>query len=994
VLQPNFQPTSTTKRAIAQNIDDKVAALSKHFAQENASVKSVFSNRLEALSKQVGNQIAGNKKDTLQALDQFETSYRNDQQELSLVMWKYKEATEWRIKESLMQSEERLMAYSSMNSLSLIDLKASMEAAQIRAVETNQQLSNIEAFLGEEMLRRKLRQPSWILRRLFYRTILTLIGILCFFTGWMKKGWRYWLLNLQDLIRQRKYPEFRFALRHPRTSYLAVRLANSEDITEVDNPLLDTLEDSNKGEAVDAAGSMALLASENGQFDDVNEGHDQPDLAQHEVATTDVANSETLGEPAAHSIGYEHVTTHAELPATAPITIDADTQILTADGMVNEHHLVSWNEVKPNTPTLSVIIPCYNYGRYLEDCVASVVNQTLANVEIIIVDNGSTDPLTVTVVERYEQDPSVKVIRLNPNIGLPAARNVGIEAAKAKFVCCIDADDMFELTYLEKALAFLQTDTSLGFVYPWARVFGEEQLVWQTLDFDPLLAREDNRSTVCGVYRKADWELCGRFNPEMHGGYDDWEFWIRLSMLGRRGLAIQEPLFLHRKHSSNMTNSAKLSREAWLEKMRGLAPSFYYDNALTARLSNLKGIDRLTPDFSLVVADIEPGQDEKPHMLVFAPWLPRGGGAEALLFQQLAHFKAKWRISIVTTVPADNDMTAEFYGVTHEIYHLPAFLPQSAWCDFIIHLMSVRKTTIAFSSGSQFYYHHVSSIKAAAPDVIYADLLHNDLPNGHISAAIEASQSFDVHFVISRKIERSLLEAGVPEHRIKVVENGVDADINFHPDTVVRDEAKANLGLESAKFVLAFVGRFSDEKRPLEFLEILNDLQDVEAIGAILVGGGTMAPLVDARLEHGIHVPVKRFDGLSHDKLAEVYAAADMLVMTSTIEGQPFVLLEALAMGCPAACTAVGDIPRIVTEGQNGFLTDRDNPRGLVDKLRTYIEQPKLHKKFRKAARQSIITEQLTRSSMLAGYDRALDALLTAKAVAAPQGELTEATFG
>ena len=93
-----------------------------------------------------------------------------------------------------------------------------------------------------------------------------------------------------------------------------------------------------------------------------------------------------------------------------------------------------------SAPRISVIVTCHNLGAYLGIAVDSVLKQTLKDFEIVIVDDGSTDPETLRVLERYERQPTL-VLRTE-NRGLPGARNFGIAASRGAYVCCLDADDL------------------------------------------------------------------------------------------------------------------------------------------------------------------------------------------------------------------------------------------------------------------------------------------------------------------------------------------------------------------------------------------------------------------------------------------------------------------------------------------------------------------------------------------------------------------------
>lgn len=99
-----------------------------------------------------------------------------------------------------------------------------------------------------------------------------------------------------------------------------------------------------------------------------------------------------------------------------------------------------------NFPVISLIIPCYNAEKTLEKCLSSVIQQSYLNLEIIIVDDGSTDR-TSTIYELFEsKDERIKIIR-QENYGVSKARNKGVKAATGEYICFVDSDDWIELNY-------------------------------------------------------------------------------------------------------------------------------------------------------------------------------------------------------------------------------------------------------------------------------------------------------------------------------------------------------------------------------------------------------------------------------------------------------------------------------------------------------------------------------------------------------------------
>ncbi|MFK7810817.1 MAG: glycosyltransferase family 2 protein [Saprospiraceae bacterium] len=123
-----------------------------------------------------------------------------------------------------------------------------------------------------------------------------------------------------------------------------------------------------------------------------------------------------------------------------------------------------------NAPLVSIIIPCYNYGRYVAQTLDSVLAQTYQNWECLVVDDGSKDN-SGEVVKAYEQkDQRITYIYQN-NKGLPGARNTGIKAAKGKYFMVLDADDTIQHKKIEAQVTAFENDPSLDFTYAGVRYF-------------------------------------------------------------------------------------------------------------------------------------------------------------------------------------------------------------------------------------------------------------------------------------------------------------------------------------------------------------------------------------------------------------------------------------------------------------------------------------------------------------------------------------------
>jgi glycosyltransferase involved in cell wall biosynthesis len=204
-----------------------------------------------------------------------------------------------------------------------------------------------------------------------------------------------------------------------------------------------------------------------------------------------------------------------------------------------------------SSPTVSIVLTCYNLGRYLDEAVASVEAQTYRDFELIIVDDGSTDPATVEAVARY-RPPQALAIRI-ANRGLPGARNEGFRHSRGRYLCAFDADDRLAPEWLEKAVAFLDARPDIAFVSHWLRMFGDEEGDWtpDRSDLEALLER--NTFNGAALMRREAFEAAGGFDESMTQGCEDWDFWLSVLESGMQGAIIPEVLFFYRRRADSMS---------------------------------------------------------------------------------------------------------------------------------------------------------------------------------------------------------------------------------------------------------------------------------------------------------------------------------------------------------------------------------------------------------------------------------------------------------
>ena len=207
---------------------------------------------------------------------------------------------------------------------------------------------------------------------------------------------------------------------------------------------------------------------------------------------------------------------------------------------------------------VSIVIPCFNHGGMLRETLESVERARNANLaEVIIVDDGSTDPDTCAYFEELAYSP-YKIIS-QPNRGLGPARNAGIEAAQGEFILPLDSDNCIRKCYLSSGVKLLLEQPNVGVVYGDAEYFGERSGRWHVADFDLRQMVESNYIDACALYRKCVWASVNGYDENMPWmGSEDWDFWMRIAIRGLRFEHLDEIAFDYRVRRGSMVEGARL----------------------------------------------------------------------------------------------------------------------------------------------------------------------------------------------------------------------------------------------------------------------------------------------------------------------------------------------------------------------------------------------------------------------------------------------------
>lgn len=227
-------------------------------------------------------------------------------------------------------------------------------------------------------------------------------------------------------------------------------------------------------------------------------------------------------------------------------------------------------------PEISVIVPLFNYGRYLEACIGSLMAQTMQSFEVVIVDDHSTDD-SLTIARGLQSfKRGVRVLWHTENHGTAAAINTGIKHAHGKYITILSADDTLEPYSLARHY-HANLENSHGFTYGDIYfVTGDrrEEVRMQKFDYDKLVNRNHVPAGI--MYPRQAWLDAGGYPEIMNDGREDWAFAVGLGRVGYCGVHIGQTGYLVRREKQNRSlRNQAYGHKYFLDKIRAVYPDVY-----------------------------------------------------------------------------------------------------------------------------------------------------------------------------------------------------------------------------------------------------------------------------------------------------------------------------------------------------------------------------------------------------------------------------------
>ena len=221
-------------------------------------------------------------------------------------------------------------------------------------------------------------------------------------------------------------------------------------------------------------------------------------------------------------------------------------------------------------PLVSVIIPMYNASSTVVETLESVLASTYRPLEVVVVNDGSTDDSLAVAQSFAAAHTEVRVLH-QPNAGVSAARNHAIREARGEWILPVDADDKISKTYIEHAIAAIRDDVRI--ISCRAEYFGARQGEWCLPEYTPELLARKNMIHACSLFRKADWQRAGGF-CEQEIYREDWDFWLSLMEQGGEYVRLDEVGLYYCVQEGSRRSLAKQQKRAIIDAINRRHPAY------------------------------------------------------------------------------------------------------------------------------------------------------------------------------------------------------------------------------------------------------------------------------------------------------------------------------------------------------------------------------------------------------------------------------------
>lgn len=620
-----------------------------------------------------------------------------------------------------------------------------------------------------------------------------------------------------------------------------------------------------------------------------------------------------------------------------------------------------------NSPRVSVIMAVRNCQEFLRGSVESLALQCFHSLELVIVDDASTDGSAELIDGLIRREPSlfVRAYRNVENAGIGASRNKALAAAVGEYVAVLDGDDLCRPDRLAQQVGFLDATPSCFCVSSSAMRLNADGSAAGVLDYGVRTHDDVLRHLQAGLNPIINSSAMFRRKQaiETLGGYatdgdatviEDLDFWYRAVLAGLRFHVLPDPLIWYRQNPLGHTRTRQ--REILAAQQSRLS-EFRRDFEQRRRAS--------TGRTEAIAREIH-GHHGAPHRprrsrasciraAILTPVLQVGGAEQWLLSLARRSDPARMRwvgVALTEQAPVDAEFCAEVAR------YVPVFGAEEAQGDGAVRCATAREALRAAASQADVLV--AWGLRDIRPVLDAVDIPTVYVSHGSGEWSANCARAIENHPVRLAAVSEAAREAFSPgkRPRVRVIHNGVEVD-RCTP-TRSRAAVRSAWGYDARHRLVAYVGRYSEEKNPVAAALAVTRLPD--HFYAIYAGAGRHEEMVRSQAWQ-IAGPRARFVPPER-RIGNLLRAFDVIVLASASEGFSLLLAEAWYCGVPVVATRVGAVPEL--EAAHGPLVSPVVVGAAADELAAAVERalsPEFQREVVPRAR-ALVAEKFTATRM------------------------------
>ncbi|RPJ58851.1 MAG: glycosyltransferase, partial [Acidobacteria bacterium] len=585
----------------------------------------------------------------------------------------------------------------------------------------------------------------------------------------------------------------------------------------------------------------------------------------------------------------------------------------------------------------TIVTPFFNPGPAFHETARSVFQQSLQQWEWIIVNDGSTDVESLSILDSYRKnDPRIRVLDHSGNKGLSGARNTGFQAARAAVVVQLDSDDLLEPTAIEKWCWFLESYPEYAFVKGNTVQFGARDYLWQKGFHNGVEFLRENLVNPTAAIRRAVHQAVDGYDEADRGGLMDWDFWLRCAHRGYWGGHVPEFLDWYRRRPSHADlwpdfDNGVRQRE-YGEGLRRKYPALW--NGGFPQIKPAPHLPDETPTEQIPCGNRI--KKAKPRLLLLVPWMSLGG-ADRFNLDLLRELTGRgWEITVATTLGGDHSWLPNYALYTPDVFILNHLIRPRDYPLFLRYLMASRGVDVVVMAHSELGYQLLPYLRAHLPNVSFVDYCHIEEEHwkngGYPRMAVEYQQLLDLNIVSSEHLKRWMIKNGAEADRISVCYTNVDEE-EWQPDGAQSLTVRSELGLAASIPVILYAGRICEQKQPDVFgRTVLRLHEEGLPFMALVAGSGPDFDWLRSFVNtNRLDRCVRLLGEVSPARMKSIMRASDIFFLPSKWEGIALTLFEAMACGLPVVSSDTGGQRELVTP-ESGVLIARGDKQSEVQR--------------------------------------------------------------